>query len=133
MFRDLQDIEAAPAGVCVLIEDHYNVFKGLVGCSNDVECGAPEPFESNQHYKAYLLNVNNNYYSTQIQVQSFDSLSSYIQWNAKETNPIKPSAFFICVDVEMSEVELHEYLDKMDNLKLDQIDTRVCFSIFIIN
>ncbi|KAI6182694.1 BZIP domain-containing protein [Aphelenchoides bicaudatus] len=124
MSRDLQDVEAAPAGICILIEDNFNVFKGLVGCSNDVESGVLEPFNITDHYNAYVLNLDNNYYSTQIQVHSFETLAKYIEWSEFKSSATKPSALFICVDVEMSEVELQEYLEKMNVLNIEQFDSR---------
>lgn len=156
MPRDLQDIPATPAGTCILIEDRFEVLKGLVTCSDDVESGKKfwvvlmrikfsgclEPFEINQLYRAYMLNVSNAYYSTQIQILSFDSLDNYIKWHSDQRamRTVHPSALFVCVDVNKSESDLREFLLKLDGLDIDKVDTRVsslescnnnfCFSPF---
>lgn len=128
MARDLQDIPPSPSGICVLIEDRFNVLQGLVSCSGDVESGCLEAFENNEYYKAYRLMVDTNYYTTEIQVRSFDKLSNYRQWyNEQQIGQPNPHSMFICVDVDKNEEELEGFLKQIDSLNVDQIDTRVSF------
>jgi hypothetical protein len=123
MARDLQDIPPAPSAICVLVGDRFDVLRGLVECNGDVESGCLEPFKLTQNYKAYLLNVDTPYYSTQIQVLFFDTLSEYKQWQGNV-----PLALFICIDVNESEAKLKESLEQLNSLDLDKIETRVLVS-----
>lgn len=128
MSKDIQDILAVPADICVLIEDRFDVLRGLVGCSGDLESGCLEPFESNEYYKACVLDVSTTYYTTRIQVRSFDKLDIYLEWQS-QSNHQHPSALFLCVDMNKSENDLKDFLDKAKTLDLDEIDTHVSLHI----
>jgi hypothetical protein len=129
---DIQDIPAAPANICVLIGDDFDVIRGLVGCSGDVESGCLEPFHTNAHYKAYLLDVNTAYYTTKIQIRYYLNFDNYRQWKTDDKE--EPTALFVCVDMNQNETDLKTFLEQVDSLNVKDLDTRVrIFWIFKIN
>ncbi|KAI6219521.1 hypothetical protein M3Y99_01655500 [Aphelenchoides fujianensis] len=119
MARDIPDILPASPNCVLLVCDRFDVLKGLVRCSGDVEAGSFEPLDSQPDFKSYELPLNTAYYSTRVRIVSFPTIENYAAFinqvpNAKDPLPMM---ILLCLDATVSNEEFKEQCERIRKIQ----------------